>query len=130
MNNDYQLWYVESAYEAAGRPKMEHALMAYARKYFLYCTVYERDLNDIVSNLKAAQDRFYESNKRLKKCDIVLTEPFSFLHDGSMYGSRSTRNIRIGAQSLFLRKVREEIGCVDPQFPYAYDYDLSGEKKA
>lgn len=128
MNNDYQLWYVESAYEPATGSKMEHALMGYVRKYFLDCLVCEKDIDDVVSNVNAAQERFYESNKRLRKVAIHKQAPFSY--SLSVTECRTTMIIRIGVMSITLRKVREEIGCVDPQFPYAYDYDLNGEKQA
>lgn len=128
MNNDYQRWYVESAYEPATGSKMEHALMGYVRKYFIDCLVYEKDIDDVVSNVNAAQERFYESNKRLRKVAIYKQAPFAYSLTGNE--RRTTMLIRIGVMSITLRKIREEIETVDPEFPNAYDFDLSKGGKA
>lgn len=98
-NDPYQRWFFNSAYVAAGRPKMEEALMNYARKSYLDCLVYESYLPDIVQEIKDLQDVYFERNKRLKKVEIRLSE-----NDGS-----DTRWLHIGAMNLTLRKVRKEI---------------------
>ena len=95
----YQRWFFDSAYVVAGRPKMEDALMHYAREHYYVCLVYETFLPEIVKEIQEHQDRLYEQNKRLKKVEIRLSK-----NDGS-----STRWLHIGAQHLTIRKVKEEI---------------------
>ena len=101
--NPYQRWFVFDYYCAAGRPKMEDALMEWARKQWLYCSVYETSLKDMVLRLKEKQDQLYEENKRLKKIDIRLCK-------NGVYDNMIT--IAIGAQSLRLREIREELEYV------------------
>lgn len=95
----YQRWFFDSAYCVSGRPKMEDDLMDYAKKSYLDCLVQGTFLPNIVENLQALQDIYYERNKRLKKVYIGMSKD-----DGS-----NMRWLYIGAQHLTLRKVRDEI---------------------
>lgn len=98
--NLYQRWFVTDYYICAGRPQMEDQLMDFARKEWLYCSVYETFIPSMVKDLKERQDILWKANKRLKKVDIHVTplrrdEDLVFLY--------------VGAQHLTLRKIREEI---------------------
>ena len=96
---NYQRWFFDSVYVVSGRPKMEDALMAYARQHYYECLVYESFIPEIVKEIRELQNRLYEQNKRLKKVLIVISK-----YDGS-----SVRWLHIGDQHLTLRKVKEEI---------------------
>ena len=111
-NNNYQRWFVDSFYTYAGAPKLEAALMRYARHHFLHCLVYEKDIKDVVSNIKAAQEKIYEQNRRLKKVRVECSKTRLGADDDIIW-------LYIGEQHLVLQKVREEIETVDPQFHYA-----------
>ena len=97
--NIYQRWFFDGTYDVAGRPKMEQALMHYARATYYECLVYESFLPEIVKDIQEHQERLYKQNKRLKKVEIRLSK-----NDGS-----STRWLYIGAQHFNIRKVKEEI---------------------
>lgn len=101
--NPYQHWFVYDYYCAAGRPKMEDILMNWAQKQWLYCSVYETSLKDMVPRLKEKQNQFYEENKRLKKVDVRLSK--NGVYDNHML-------LYIGSQSLRLREIREELEYV------------------
>lgn len=99
----YQRYFVFGFYQHAGSPKMEDALMNWAIKEWLYCSVYEHDLKDLVKALKNKQERFYEENKRLKKVDIRLTKNPVF---------PDVYTLHIGAQNLRLKKIRKELEII------------------
>ena len=115
-NNNYQRWFVDSFYSYAGAPKLEAALMQYARRHFLHCLVYETDIKDVVSNIKAAQEALYKQNRRLKKVRVECSKTRFGADDDIIW-------LYVGYQHLVLQKVKEEIETVDPQFHYA----LSGD---
>ena len=102
--NKYQRWFVFDCYTPAGRPKMEDALMNWAAKKWLHCTIYEHDLKDMVKALNNKQDRLHEENKRLKRVDIKLNHTSLF---------PDIQTLWIGSQNLRLKRVREELEYVE-----------------
>ena len=98
----YQRWFVYDYYIASGRPKMEDALMEIARKKWLYRSIYESDLKNMGKVMNQYQERLYNENKRLKKVNIGITD---------------TRDklcwLKIGEQSLRIRKIEEELEYVE-----------------
>ena len=105
----WKQWFVYDYHRAAGRPKLEDAVMEYAMERFLYCLVYEKDLPDLVSHLKSKQDKLFETNRRTRKVDIHL----------SRWRDEPHASIIIGEQSIRLRKVAGEHETIDPVFTYA-----------
>ena len=108
-NNNYQRWFVNNHYSVAGRPKMEDALMRYAKKVFMHTLIYQADLQDLVANINAKQRELAKENGRLKPVDIRL----SSLREGE-----KIIWLYIGSQNLTLCKVKEEIEVIDPDCPY------------
>ena len=98
--NPHQRWFVVDCYAPAGRPQMEDQLMAYARKQWLHCTVYETFIPSMVKDLQDRQELLWNANKRLKKVDI---------HYSSLGADDGIVWLYIGEQHLTLRKIREEI---------------------
>lgn len=96
-------WFVYNVYNPAGRPKMEDALLKWAAEKWLYCSVYERDLKDLVKALKNKQDQLWEENKRLRKVDIKIIQNRAFPEVYTLY---------IGYQNLQLRKIRKELEII------------------
>lgn len=94
---DNERWFVFDYHCVAGRPKMEDAIFEYAREILLYKIVYAKDLDGIVTLLNKKQQELYAENKRLKPVEIELSRYF--------YGTDTTRWIRIGNQSIHLRKI-------------------------
>ena len=103
-SNDFQMWFIHDSYTPAGRPKLEAALMAYAKHYFLDCLVYENDLEYLVANILAEQDILWAQNRRLRKVTVKM----------SRIGiDDKTAWLHIGEQHLVLCKVRGDVLCVD-----------------
>lgn len=103
VTDPYQRYFVFDFYNPAGRPKMEDALLKWAAEKWLYCSVYEHDLKDLVKALKKRQDRLWEENKRLKKVDIKLLKNPVF---------PEVNTLQIGDQNLRLRKIRKELEII------------------
>ena len=104
IKNPYQRWFVVDYYAPAGRPQMEVQLMAYARKQWLHCSVYETFVPSMAKDLMDRQDILWNANKRLKKVDI---------HTTSLRADDGVAWLYIGEQHLVLRKIREEIEYVN-----------------
>lgn len=94
-------YFVYDYYSAAGRPKAEDAVMAYASKKYLYCLIEDRMLEDVQMDLERYCMKIREENKRLAPVNISVSDP-RHEFDGH-------RVIHIGQQSMRLRKVRETI---------------------
>ena len=92
-------YFVYDCYEAAGRPKAEQAVMAYAKANYLHLLIHASRLEDVVNDLKKYMNKILEENKRLSAVDISLA-------DESWYGHRT---LHIGQQSLRLRRVKDFI---------------------
>ncbi len=101
LDEKYPMWFVYGAYVAAGRPKAEDAVMQYARKKYLYCCIAEELLEDVQMDLEQYCMEIREENKRLAPVKIAITDK-RHRDDGFAW-------LKIGAQSLQLRKVKETI---------------------
>lgn len=102
----WERWFVYDRCQFSNRPKLEDAVMEYAKDAFLYCTVYDKDMQDMLSNIKAKHDELRKLNKRWASVDIYLTEVY-----------KGHISLVIGESSLRLRSIRNEIECIDPDFP-------------
>ena len=107
--NPWQQWFVANHYCAAGRPKLEDALMNYARMVFEHTLVYEQDLSDMVKHLKTKHDKLRAENKRWASVEISITparegDTLVWLH--------------IGKQNLTLQKVKYVHEGIDPNNAY------------
>lgn len=100
---DNERWFVYDYYRAAGRPKMEDALMEYARQELLYKIVYRQDFNGIVTMLNRKQQELYAENKRLKAVEVRFSKDYSYT-----VGEDSNKQLYIGSQWLNLRKIEGE----------------------
>ena len=87
-------WFVFDCYVVAGQPKMESALMDYAKEMLLYWLVKGEDVNLVIDMLKARQEAIARQNPRWKKVDIRIVGGV----DGLLW-------LHIGLQNLRLRKV-------------------------
>lgn len=101
LEDKYPRWFVYDSYTPAGRPKLEDALMTWAKVNYEYCLIADELLPYVVEQIKKKQDELWEQNKRLKKVEIRLSQNNSF-HPGNKW-------LYIGDQHLALRKVRDEI---------------------
>jgi len=113
--NHYQRWFVFDYYTYAGAPKMEDVLMLYAKRHFLHCLIYEDDIKNVVSNIKAAQAKLREKNRRLKDVEV---KSYHFRPEDDITW------IYIGKQNIRLRRVVKEIECVDPGSPYRIEEEV------
>ena len=100
---DNSRWFVYDYYCAAGRPKMEDALLEYARQKLLYKIIDRRDFDGIVTMLNRKQQELYAENKRLKQVDVRFTKDH-----GPAYGIDETKQLYIGQQWLRLHLIRGE----------------------
>lgn len=100
-------WFVYDYHCAAGRPKMEDAVFNFARENFLYKEVYEPDLQSLASICNRYQQKLYAENKRLKEVNIELTKEWT---NGGL------RWLKIGEQSLHLRRIEGTINIYSPKF--------------
>lgn len=101
MNNDSnQLWFIYDYYAAAGRPKAEDAVMKYAQEQYLHCLAPEYMLEEIQRDLEIYCMKLREQNKRLAPVDISFTK--NHCNEGHVW-------LKIGAQSLHLRRVKKTI---------------------
>lgn len=98
LEDKYPRWFVYDSYTPAGRPKLEDALMTWAKVNYEYCLISEELLSYVIEQIKKKQDELWEQNKRLKKVEIRLSQ----IHPGNKW-------LYIGDQHLALRKVRDEI---------------------
>ena len=89
-------WFVYDYYTAAGRPKLEDALMEEAKTIYLYRIIVNPD--QMVEFMKQRQEVLYAANKRLKKVDIKFSHSVVTDH----------AHFKIGQQSLRMRKIRED----------------------
>lgn len=102
-NNTYQRWFISNAYTVNGRPKMEAALMTYAREAWLHCSIYGFDLLDMVDVLGRVQGKLQMEHRQWAPVKVILT-----VDDGT-----EVRWLKIGAQHLTLQKIREELEYVE-----------------
>lgn len=105
--NLYQRWFVAFASEHSVRRTsirpltwMESQLMNYAKKEWLFCSVYETFIPSMVKDLKERQDLFWAADKRHQKVDI---------YSKSDEGRGDCISLHIGGTYLVLQKIREEI---------------------
>lgn len=99
-NSDNNLWFFYDLHTTAGRPKMEDALMDYAKEAYLHGLVVEDDFAQILFDLEDRQREILESNKRLRRVEVrLIYNPY--------YSDAA--DLRIGEQYLRLRKVRKVI---------------------
>lgn len=94
---DNERWLVFDCHCVAGRPKMEDALMEYARNELLYKIIYRKDFDGIVTLLNKKQQELCADNKHLKPVEI-----------GYLYGTGTVRWIYIGYQTIHLCKIEGE----------------------
>ena len=78
MEEKYPRWFVYGYYTYAGAPKLEDALMTWARLQYLHCLIAESQLDYVVKKIEEKQEELWEQNKRLKKVEIRLSK-----NDGS-----------------------------------------------
>lgn len=90
-------WFVDNYHTIAGRPKMEDALVDYAREHYLYRIVWQGDLQKLVTELNEQQLNLHAQNKRLQIVDVTLSA-------NSMYND--LQYLGIGQQHFTLRRVR------------------------
>lgn len=107
MNPRYQRWFVVGYYNPSCSTKMEDQLMNWARDKWLYCSVYESSLEDMVKALKVKQGRFLEQNRRLKPVAITLGHFRQYSPDDII------RHLYVGDCHFTLRKIREELEYVE-----------------
>ena len=107
MEKNEQRWFVSDYYVAAGRPKMEDALMEFARKKWLYSIVPECQLEQMVEILNREQARLKAENRRWGEVKVRLA-----VYDGP-WGKDDHVRLYIGAQNLFLRLIRREYESMD-----------------
>ena len=101
--NDENRWFVSDYYAAAGRPKMEDALMEFARKSWLYSIVPECQMEQMVVVLNREQARLKAENKRWGDVNVRLG-----IWDRGPFGKDDHARLYIGSQNLFLRLIRRE----------------------
>ena len=101
LEEKYPRWFVYDSYTPAGRPKLEDALMTWAKVNYMYCLIAESQLDYVVKKIQERQEALWNENKRLKKVEIRFSRRDQF-HPGHMW-------LYIGKQHLALRKVRDEI---------------------
>lgn len=102
MQKDENGWFISDYYVAAGRPKMEEALMQFALDTFLYGLYYEFDLDGLVVLLNKKQAELRAENGRLKEVSVRLG-----MKEEAQRGSH-LRRLYVGEQWLLIRKVRED----------------------
>lgn len=100
MEEKYPRWFVYDYYTYAGAPKLEDALMTWARLQYLHCLIAEPQLDYVVKKIEEKQEELWEQNKRLKKVDI---------HYSKSDWDSGHKWLYIGSQHLLLRKVKDEI---------------------
>lgn len=95
-------WFIDNAYVVAGRPKMEAALMDFARGKFMHHLVWDSDLDNLVGQILQQQTQLRSENKRWQSVDVHLSDR-----------SRSVNNnliwLHIGEQYLILQRVMGEL---------------------
>lgn len=101
--NNYQRWFASSLYSVGGRPKMETALVEYARRAWLHCSIYDSDLHDTVDVLNQVQDRLKIEHRQWAPVKIILT----------VDDCTHVRWLKIGAQHLVFQMIREELEYVE-----------------
>lgn len=101
MEEKYPRWFVYDYYTYAGAPKLEDALMTWARLQYLHCLIAESQLDYVVKKIEEKQEELWEQNKRLKKVEIRFS-----MNDTWDHGHKW---LHIGNQQLRLRKVKDEI---------------------
>ena len=101
LEDKYPRWFVYDSYTPAGRPKLEDALMTWAKLQYLHTIIAEDQLKSVVDRILDKQDELWNENKRRKKVDVSLSRRDHF--------ENTVRWLYIGAQHLALRKVRDEI---------------------
>lgn len=93
-------WFVYSSYTPAGGPKLENEVMRYAETNYMGALIAESEMENVVADLNAYADRRRAENPRLKPCEIKFVKNTLVPDDASIF---------IGAQSLWLKKVRAVI---------------------
>lgn len=100
MEEKYPRWFVYDYYTYSGAPKLEDALMTWARLQYLHCLIAESLLDYVVKKIQEKQEELWAENKRLKKVEIRFSK--SDWDSGHKW-------LYIGSQHLSLRKVKDEI---------------------
>ena len=108
MEKNENRWFVSDYYAAAGRPKMEDALMDFARKRWLYSIVPECQMEQMVEVLNREQARLKAENRRWGNVDVRLG-----VWDRGNFGKDDHVRLYVGSQNLFLRLIRREYEEVD-----------------
>lgn len=101
MEEKYPLWFVYDYYTYSGAPKLEDALMTWARLEYLHCLISNSHLDYVVKEIQEKQDELWNENKRLKKVEIRFSKNDSW--------DPGHKWLYIGSQHLLLRKVKDEI---------------------
>ena len=93
------LWFVANYYAPAGRPKLEDDVARHSREEYLHALVSRDDIQEIMHEIEAYQNKQWERNKRLKKADVHLSRPGGPADDIIW--------LYIGASHLTLQKVKK-----------------------
>lgn len=95
-------WFIANAYVVAGRPRMESALMDFAKQKYLYYLVYDSDLGSLVEQILKQQTQLRAENPRWQSVDVHITDFARRYNDNLIW-------LHIGAQHLTLQLVMGEI---------------------
>ena len=88
-------YFVDNFYHLSGCPKMEDALMNYARNKWLYRMVLEEELDEVVEDIEVEQARILKENPKLRHTEVNI---------GKSYVSHY-RSLFVGQQSLSMIEV-------------------------
>ena len=94
-------WFINNAYVVAGRPKMEYALMDFARGEYMYHLICDSDLDNLVEQILQQQTQLRSENKSWQSVDVHLTDRSRSANDNLIW-------LHIGAQHLTLQRVMGE----------------------
>ena len=95
-------WFVYNYYTYSGAPKLEGALMTWARLQYLHCLIAESQLDYVVKKIQEKQEELWAENKRLKKVEIRYSKDDTW--------DTGHKWLYIGDQHLMLRRVKGTIG--------------------
>ena len=101
MEEKYPRWFVYDYYTYAGAPKLEDALMTWARLQYLHCLIADSQLDYVVKKIEEKQEELWNENKRLKKVEIRFSRNDTW--------DPGHKWLHIGNQQLWFRKVKDEI---------------------
>ena len=101
-------FFVYSAYEYAGGPKLEKSVMNYAVSKFLHQIIPGYMIPLVVDDLVLFAEHILEKNRRLSPVKIKASNPI-YIYDGNMSIKNGAMSITIGSQSLRLRLIKGKV---------------------